>query len=102
MPHPLYTRERVLEIARAFIRKHGRLPTHTDYANRVDGLPSSATMYKYCPGFHMVLAQEAKTDPTLACSPPSRSPRQSAYWRKDNLFRRGFRAHGKSRDATHD
>ena len=99
---PVYTREHVLEIARAFIRKHGHLPTHTDYANRVDGIPSSATMYKHCPGFPTVLAQEAKTDPTLACPPPSRSPRQSAYWRKDFLFRRGFRAHGKAIDAPHE
>jgi len=101
MPHPTYTRERVLEIARAFIRKHGRLPSHTDYTNRADGLPSSATMYKHCPGFPTVLAQEAKTDPTLACPAPSRSPRKSPYWRKDNLFRRDPSAYERPRDAAH-
>ena len=88
MARQLYSRDSILTLLRTFIRTHHRLPTHTDYANRVDGIPSVATMYKYCPGFPTVLRQEAKTDPTLACEPPSRNPRKSAYWHQDHLFRR--------------
>lgn len=80
MRHPNWTHDSVLAVIRCFAKKHGRVPRHDEYRMHIDGLPSSATVYKHCSDFYACLVAEG-----MAIPPPPRRSAPGHAWRKQTF-----------------